>query len=92
MELVQAKKQYPELCIPMVVVPSTISNNVPGTEFSLGCDTSINEIVSVSLVIMNEIIASYKYLVNYHFNFGRRYYKCGFIFYYFFYYYSLQGK
>jgi len=31
----------------MVIIPSTISNNVPGTEFSLGCDTALNEITEV---------------------------------------------
>lgn len=38
---------YPEFCIPIVVIPSTISNNVPGTEFSLGCDTALNEITEI---------------------------------------------
>ncbi|VDK46149.1 unnamed protein product [Gongylonema pulchrum] len=42
--LAQARNDYPELCIPMCVVPCTIDNNVPGTSFSLGADTSLNEI------------------------------------------------
>lgn len=29
------------------MIPATISNNVPGTEFSLGCDTALNEITEV---------------------------------------------
>lgn len=29
----------------MVHVPATISNNVPGTDFSLGSDTALNAIV-----------------------------------------------
>ncbi|XP_032591548.1 ATP-dependent 6-phosphofructokinase isoform X3 [Drosophila grimshawi] len=41
------RDNYPEFCIPIVVVPSTISNNVPGTEFSLGCDTGLNEITEI---------------------------------------------
>ena len=28
----------------MTVIPCTISNNVPGTSFSLGSDTALNEI------------------------------------------------
>jgi 6-phosphofructokinase 1 len=28
----------------MVVIPATISNNLPGTSLSLGCDTAANEI------------------------------------------------
>ena len=36
-----------EFCIPMVVLPATISNNVPGSEFSLGADTALNEITEI---------------------------------------------
>ena len=43
------RKQFKEFRIPIICIPATISNNVPGTEFSLGCDTSLNEIVSVSI-------------------------------------------
>ncbi|KAJ8004390.1 hypothetical protein DPEC_G00135210 [Dallia pectoralis] len=42
LELFSARDLYDELCIPMVVVPATISNNVPGTDFSLGADTAVN--------------------------------------------------
>ena len=31
--------------IPVYLVPSTISNNVPGSDFSVGCDTALNSIV-----------------------------------------------
>ena len=31
--------------IPVYLVPATISNNVPGSDFSIGCDTSLNSIV-----------------------------------------------
>ena len=48
LELAEARHIHPEFCIPMTVVPSTISNNVPGSDFSLGCDTALNEIVNVS--------------------------------------------
>jgi 6-phosphofructokinase len=43
----EARSEHPEFCIPIVVIPSTISNNVPGTDFSLGCDTALNEITEV---------------------------------------------
>lgn len=46
-QLADQRKNFPEFCIPLVVVPSTISNNVPGTEFSLGCDTGLNEITEI---------------------------------------------
>ncbi|KAK3310913.1 phosphofructokinase-domain-containing protein [Chaetomium strumarium] len=44
-QLRKARDQYPSLCIPMTVLPATISNNVPGTEYSLGSDTCLNELV-----------------------------------------------
>lgn len=51
-ELFQAREKFNEFKIPMVVIPSTISNNVPGTDFSLGCDTALNEITEVSIVYL----------------------------------------
>uniref|UniRef100_A0A671MQR5 Phosphofructokinase domain-containing protein n=1 Tax=Sinocyclocheilus anshuiensis TaxID=1608454 RepID=A0A671MQR5_9TELE len=42
LQLVEARGRYDELCIAMCVVPATISNNVPGTDFSLGADTAVN--------------------------------------------------
>lgn len=49
-DLLEARKDYKALCIPMIMVPATISNNVPGTDFSLGADTAVNEITIVSAV------------------------------------------
>lgn len=46
-QLVDQRDNFPEFCIPMCIIPSTISNNVPGTEFSLGCDTGLNEITEI---------------------------------------------
>ncbi|XP_041479318.1 ATP-dependent 6-phosphofructokinase, muscle type-like isoform X1 [Lytechinus variegatus] len=46
-QLLAARKEYPELCIPVVVIPATVSNNVPGTDFSLGCDTALNAIADI---------------------------------------------
>uniref|UniRef100_A0A8B9RFJ8 ATP-dependent 6-phosphofructokinase n=1 Tax=Astyanax mexicanus TaxID=7994 RepID=A0A8B9RFJ8_ASTMX len=42
LQLVEARGRYDELCIVMCVIPATISNNVPGTNFSLGADTAVN--------------------------------------------------
>ncbi|KAH8269454.1 hypothetical protein KR018_003383, partial [Drosophila ironensis] len=46
-QIADQRDNYPQFCIPIVVIPSTISNNVPGTEFSLGCDTGLNEITEI---------------------------------------------
>nr|CAH0113232.1 unnamed protein product [Daphnia galeata] len=45
--LAENRDKYPEFCIPMAIVPSTISNNVPGTDFTLGADTALNEITEI---------------------------------------------
>lgn len=47
LQLVEARGRYEELCIVMCVVPATISNNVPGTDFSLGSDTAVNAAMEV---------------------------------------------
>ncbi|KAI9137879.1 phosphofructokinase-domain-containing protein [Paraphysoderma sedebokerense] len=43
--LYQHREKYPAFCVPMVHLPATISNNVPGTDYSLGSDTALNMIV-----------------------------------------------
>ncbi|KAI7875776.1 6-phosphofructokinase [Lichtheimia hyalospora FSU 10163] len=44
-ELEKEREHYPSLCIPICHLPATISNNVPGTDFSLGTDTALNAII-----------------------------------------------
>lgn len=44
-QLRKHRDQYPSLRIPVTVLPATVSNNVPGTEYSLGSDTCLNELV-----------------------------------------------
>ncbi|XP_073687294.1 ATP-dependent 6-phosphofructokinase, platelet type isoform X4 [Garra rufa] len=44
MELLSARGTYEELCVPMVMVPATVSNNVPGSDLSIGADTALNAI------------------------------------------------
>lgn len=46
-QLLEHRDEHQSLRIPIVVIPGTISNNVPGTEFSLGCDTALNEITEI---------------------------------------------
>ncbi|XP_041670473.1 ATP-dependent 6-phosphofructokinase, platelet type isoform X3 [Cheilinus undulatus] len=45
LQLYEARATYEELCIPMCMLPATISNNVPGTDLSIGADTALNAIV-----------------------------------------------
>ncbi|XP_029978775.1 ATP-dependent 6-phosphofructokinase, platelet type isoform X2 [Sphaeramia orbicularis] len=45
LQLYDARATYEEFCIPMGMLPATISNNVPGTDLSIGADTALNAIV-----------------------------------------------
>ncbi|CAG2253276.1 PFK [Mytilus edulis] len=47
LQMTEARSKYDAFCIPMVVIPCTISNNVPRTDFSLGADTALNEIADI---------------------------------------------
>jgi 6-phosphofructokinase 1 len=44
-ELRKARSMYSSLKIPIVILPATVSNNVPGTEYSLGSDTCLNALI-----------------------------------------------
>ncbi|KAI2663700.1 ATP-dependent 6-phosphofructokinase, muscle type [Labeo rohita] len=52
LELVTAREKYEELCIPLVVIPATVSNNVPGSDFSIGADTALNTITTRRVFII----------------------------------------
>ena len=44
--LTEMRVMYPAFCIPLIHMPATISNNCPGTDFSIGSDTALNVIVN----------------------------------------------
>ncbi|CAK6432882.1 unnamed protein product [Pipistrellus nathusii] len=44
LELSAARGKHEEFCVPMIMVPATVSNNVPGSDFSIGADTALNTI------------------------------------------------
>lgn len=56
--LEQARGSYPAFRIPMICLPATISNNVPGTEYSLGTDTCLNSLVEYCDVIKQSASSS----------------------------------
>ncbi|XP_075275833.1 ATP-dependent 6-phosphofructokinase, platelet type isoform X5 [Opisthocomus hoazin] len=45
LQLHEARSRFEEFCVPVCVLPATISNNVPGTDLSIGADTALNAIV-----------------------------------------------
>uniref|UniRef100_A0A671EDJ0 Phosphofructokinase, muscle n=1 Tax=Rhinolophus ferrumequinum TaxID=59479 RepID=A0A671EDJ0_RHIFE len=49
LELMEGRKLYDELCIPFVIIPATVSNNVPGSDFSVGADTALNTICTANV-------------------------------------------
>lgn len=50
-QLERARPMYPSFRIPMVLIPATISNNVPGTHYSLGADTCLNALMDYCDVV-----------------------------------------
>ena len=57
-QLRKAREQYDALKIPLVVLPATVSNNVPGTEYSLGSDTCLNTLLGFCDAIRQSASAS----------------------------------
>uniref|UniRef100_A0A672Q948 Phosphofructokinase, platelet n=1 Tax=Sinocyclocheilus grahami TaxID=75366 RepID=A0A672Q948_SINGR len=51
LQLCEARSSYEEFCIPLCMLPATISNNVPGTNLSIGADTALNAIVEFNSVM-----------------------------------------
>ena len=65
---------FPAFDIPVVCLPATIDNNLPGTELSIGADTALNNIVSVVDKIKQSAVAERRcYIVEV---MGR---KCGYL-------------
>ncbi|KAI9226051.1 MAG: 6-phosphofructokinase [Piptocephalis tieghemiana] len=58
LSLSRVQNEYPILGMPMVHLPATVSNNCPGTEYSLGCDTALNAIVNACDCIKQSATAS----------------------------------
>uniref|UniRef100_A0A8C9TV63 ATP-dependent 6-phosphofructokinase n=1 Tax=Scleropages formosus TaxID=113540 RepID=A0A8C9TV63_SCLFO len=44
LDLLAARGEHDALCVPMVMVPATVSNNIPGSDLSIGADTALNAI------------------------------------------------
>jgi len=47
LQMYEGRSAHQAFQIPMICIPATISNNVPGTEFCIGADTALNEIVKI---------------------------------------------
>jgi 6-phosphofructokinase 1 len=54
----EERHNFPAFNIPIVCVPATINNNLPGADFSIGSDTAINSITEVVDKIKQSAVAS----------------------------------
>ncbi len=52
------RDHYPAFNIPILCLPATIDNNLPGTELSVGADTALNSIVEAVDKIKQSAVAS----------------------------------
>ncbi|XP_016354961.1 ATP-dependent 6-phosphofructokinase, platelet type-like [Sinocyclocheilus anshuiensis] len=61
MELQAARSKHAELCVPMVMVPATVSNNIPGSDLSIGADTALNAITDAFESLLQLVDARSRY-------------------------------
>jgi len=55
--LLENRKNYPAFDIPIICMPATINNNLPGSELSVGADTALNNIVDAIDKIKQSAVA-----------------------------------
>ncbi len=56
--MVQERKHFPAFDIPIVCLPASINNNLPGSELSIGADTALNNIVDAVDKIKQSAVAA----------------------------------
>ena len=59
----QERYTLPALDIPIICIPATINNNLPGSELSVGADTALNNIVEAVDKIKQSAVASRRVFV-----------------------------
>jgi 6-phosphofructokinase 1 len=56
-QMLNTRENYPAYNIPIVCMPASINNNLPGSELSIGADTALNSIVEVVDKIKDSAVA-----------------------------------
>jgi 6-phosphofructokinase 1 len=56
--MINERANFPAFNIPIVCLPASISNNLPGSEFSIGADTALNNIVDAVDKIKQSAVAA----------------------------------
>jgi len=62
-ELSRRRSQHPALAIPIVCLPATINNDLPGTEMTIGADTALNTIITNVDKVKESAVASHRVYV-----------------------------
>jgi 6-phosphofructokinase 1 len=62
-KLMQERVNFPAFNIPMVCLPASINNNLPGSDLSIGADTALNSIVGAVDKIKQSAVASRRVFV-----------------------------
>ena len=62
-ELYERRNEFPAFNIPFVCLPATIDNDLPGSELSVGADTSLNNIMGAVDKIKQSAVASQRVFV-----------------------------
>jgi 6-phosphofructokinase 1 len=58
LHLQKERENFPAFQIPIICLPATINNNLPGSELSVGADTAVNNIVDAINKIKQSAVAS----------------------------------
>jgi 6-phosphofructokinase 1 len=56
--MLRERPNFPSFNIPMICLPASINNNLPGSEFSIGADTALNSIVDAVDKIKQSAVAT----------------------------------
>ena len=56
--MLTARPNFPAFNIPIICLPASINNNLPGSEFSIGADTALNSIVDAVDKIKQSAVAT----------------------------------
>ncbi len=62
-QLIQLRNNYPAFNIPMICLPASINNHLPGTDLSIGADTALNNITEAVDKIKDSAIAQNRVFV-----------------------------
>ena len=62
-DLLNKRNEFPAFDIPIVCIPASINNNLPGTDFSIGSDTALNSIIDAVDKVKESAVANNRVFV-----------------------------